>query len=152
MSELMVIGSDLVTWVQAHPVISGAAGGLTLGLMAIPPMACWWLLRRSLAASRAGAHQIEHRLSHLCSAVELLTDTTESGLQSASTEIQRLLNNDINRLSAQPGLEMRVQRAAHDGRSIRQIAQREGVSEGEVHLRMMLNKPAWLRQATPVTQ
>ena len=137
MNELQQIGAVVAAWVQTHPLVAGVAVGLGLGLLLIPPVTCWWLLRRSLAASKAGVSQIEGRLSHLCSAVEMLTDTTESGLQSAFDEIQRLLNNDLDRL-AQPHLEVHTGRGPKDVRTAREIARREGVSEGEVHLRMRL--------------
>ena len=149
MSELMAIGSGLSAWVSAHPLVAGVAATLTAAAILVPPVACWFVVRRTMAASREVVHQIEHRLSQVCSAVELLTDTTESGLQSAFGEIQRLLHNDIERLKAQPTLQARVGRAAEDGRTAREIAQREGLSEGEAHLRMVLNTPAFLRKATP---
>jgi len=104
---------------------------------------------QTLSASRDGVHQIEQRLSQMNAAVELLTDTTESGLQSAFGEIQRLLNSEIDRLRTQPALQMRVVQAADDGRTAREIAQREGMSEGEAHLRMVLSKPAFSGKAAP---
>jgi hypothetical protein len=148
-SELLNIGSGLGAWVSTHSLVAGVAAALIALAILVPPVACWFVVRRTMAASREVVHQIEHRLSQVCSAVELLTDTTESGLQSAFGEIQRLLHNDIERLKAQPALQARVGRAAEDGRTAREIAQREGVSEGEAHLRMVLNTPAFLRKATP---
>jgi hypothetical protein len=148
-SELLSIGSGVGAWVTTHPLVAGVATALIVLAIVIPPVACWFVVRRTTAVSREVVHQIEHRLSQVCSAVELLTDTTESGLQSAFGEIQRLLHNDIERLKAQPALQARVGRAAEDGRTAREIAQREGVSEGEAHLRMVLNTPAFLRKATP---
>jgi hypothetical protein len=151
-NELMVIGSGVGAWINTHPLMAGVAAALIALVILTPPVACWFVVRRTMSASRDVVHQIEHRLSQVCSAVELLTDTTESGLQSAFGEIQRLLHNDIERLKAQPALQARVGRAAEDGRTAREIAQREGVSEGEAHLRMVLNTPAFLRKATPATQ
>ena len=150
MGELLAIGSNVVTWSQAHGLLAGVAAGLVLALMVVPPLTCWWVMRRSLKASRDAVSQVEQRLAHLCSAVEMLTDTTESGLQSAFDEIQRLLNNDLNRLAA-PQLELRT-RGTTAVRTTRDIARREGVSEGEVQLRMKLNASASAHRATPMFQ
>jgi hypothetical protein len=147
--ELLMIGTSAAAWAQHHPIAAGAAAIMTVALVAGPPVACWLVLRRSLSASRDGVHQIEQRLSQMNAAVELLTDTTESGLQSAFGEIQRLLNSEIDRLRTQPALQMRVVQAADDGRTAREIAQREGMSEGEAHLRMVLSKPAFSGKAAP---
>src|SRR6187455_3243117 len=96
------------------------------------------MARWTLGASRTGVRDIERRLSQLSSAVELLTDTTESGLQAAFTEIQHLTKTGVQRTTKQPGLQTRVRRAARKGRSARDIAITEGVSEGEVRLRLTL--------------
>jgi hypothetical protein len=133
-NELILAGNDLLTWMEAHAFVAG----LMVVVMLMPAAVSWWIARRSLVASRDGVYQIEHRLSHLCSAVELLTDTTESGLQSAFAEIQYLAKTGIERAPKKPGLQTRVRRAARGGRSARQIAQTEGVSEGEVRLRLTL--------------
>lgn len=134
MNEVLMAGRDLTAWAQAHTVVA-VLGGITLSA---PLVGCWWMARRTVAASRTGVREIERRLSQLSSAVELLTDTTESGLQAAFTEIQHLTKTGVHRTTKQPGLQTRVRRAARKGRSARDIAITEGVSEGEVRLRLTL--------------
>ena len=134
MNELFAAGGDLVVWAQAHAVVAVVAGAA----LAAPAVGCLWLTRRMLAVSRTGVQEVERRLSQLSSAVELLTDTTESGLQAAFNEIQHLTGAGIQKTARQPGLQTRVRRAATRGRSAREIAVREGVSEGEVRLRLTL--------------
>lgn len=134
MSELFSAGGDLGAWAQAHAMVAVFAAVLFTAPVAV----CWWVLRRVVTASRTGVDQIERRLSQLSSAVELLTDTTESGLQSAFAEIQHLTKTGVQRTTKQPGLQTRVRRAARSGRSARDIAVHEGVSEGEVRLRLTL--------------
>jgi hypothetical protein len=95
------------------------------------------MTRRMLAASRTDVQDVQRRLTQLSSAVELLTDTTESGLQAAFAEIQHLTNASAPK-TTQRGLQTRVRKAARRGRSAREIAVREGVSEGEVRLRLTL--------------
>lgn len=133
-NELFSAGRDLATWAQTHLLVA-VIGGV---VVVTPLLACWWITRRTLAASRQGVLDVERRLSQLSSAVELLTDTTESGLQAAFTEIQHLSTTGIQRTTKQPGLQTRVRRASRKGRTARDIAISEGVSEGEVRLRLML--------------
>ena len=134
MNELVSAGRDLGAWAQAHGLVAGIGGVAVIA----PVAACWWLARRTLAASRKGVVEVERRLLQLSSAVELLTDTTESGLQAAFTEIQHLTRTGVQRTTKQPGLQSRVRRAARKGRSARDISIAEGVSEGEVRLRLTL--------------
>lgn len=134
MNELFSAGRDLATWAQAH-VLVAVIGGV---VAAAPLMACWWMARRTIAASRKTVADVDRRLSQLSSAVELLTDTTESGLQAAFSEIQHLSKTGIQRTTKQPGLQTRVRRASRKGRSARDIAITEGVSEGEVRLRLTM--------------
>ena len=134
MNELFSAGRDLGIWAQAHLLVA-VIGGV---VVAAALVACWWMARRALAASRKGVLDVERRLSQLSSAVELLTDTTESGLQAAFTEIQHLSKTGIQRTTKHPGLQTRVRGASRKGRSARDIAIAEGVSEGEVRLRLTL--------------
>ena len=134
MNEFVAAGTDLLTWMDAH----AAVAPLLILAMFIPAGVSWWLTRRTLAASRDGVHQIEHRLSHLCSAVEMLTDTTESGLQTAFAEIQRVAAAAPAVTPKRAGIQTRVRRAARGGRTPREIAQHDGVSEGAVRLRLTL--------------
>jgi hypothetical protein len=141
--EFVAAGTDLLTWMQEH----AAVAPLLIAAMFTPAGVSWWLTRRTLAASRDGVHQIEHRLSHLCSAVEMLTDTTESGLQTAFAEIQRVAAAGPAEAPKRAGIQTRVRRAARGGRTPREIDQKEGVSEGEVRLRLTL-----AGAVTPVAQ
>jgi hypothetical protein len=133
-NELSTAGRELAVWAQAHVVVAALGSVVVFA----PVIACWWVMHRMMAASHSGVHEIERRLSQLSSAVELLTDTTECGLQAAFSEIQHLTKTGVQRTTKQPGLQTRVRRAAGKGRSTRDIAVTEGVSEGEVRLRLTL--------------
>jgi hypothetical protein len=133
-NELFSAGGDLAAWAQAHAMVAVVAGGV----LTAPAIASFWLMRKMLAVSHTGVRDVERRLSQLSSAVELLTDTTESGLHAAFNEIQHLTSAGVQKTTKQPGLQTRVRRAATKGRSTRDIAVREGVSEGEVRLRLTL--------------
>jgi len=141
-NELFLAGGELAAWAQAHVVIAAVTGVV----LAAPAIACFWLTRKMLTVSRTGVQEVERRLSQLSAAVELLTDTTESGLQAAFNEIQHLTSTGIQKTPKQPGLQTRVRRAATKGKSAREIATKEGVSEGEVRLRLTL-----AGAATPVS-
>jgi hypothetical protein len=105
--------------------------------VALPGALTFVLMRMSRHDADERLMQLEKRLMHLSSAVELLTDTTESGLKSAFAEIERL--GDAPMIAKHRiGLQSRVAEAAGEGKSARQIAQAEGISEGEVRLRLRM--------------
>ena len=135
MDLLLLRGAELLVWMESHLLITA---GVALALLA-PGAICIWAARRGAAVSRQSLARIEQRLTQICSAVELLTDTTESALQTAFAEIERLSETSGARAAHRAGLPTRVKKAARNGRSAREIAQTEGVSEGEVRLRLRLN-------------
>ena len=134
MASLMLLGAELLVWAQSHVlVVAGVLVALVL------PGAMWcWARRRRGTISRDEMARIEQRLTHICSAVELLTDTTESALRTAFSEIERLSADHGPGAAHRAGVHRRVKTAAHSGRSAREIAQSEGLSEGEVRLRLRL--------------
>ena len=135
---LLYRGAELLVWMESHAAMTAAVAAALL----VPGAICCWAARRSAAVSRQALTRIEDRLAHICSAVELLTDTTEAGLQTAFGEIERLSAESGARAARRAGLPTRLKQAARDGRTAREIAQSEGVSEGEVRLRLRLKGDA----------
>ena len=127
-------GAELLVWAQAHVGISIAIGMMLL----VPGAICCVAARRGAVVSRQSFARIDQRLTQVCSALELLTDTTESAMRSAFAEIERLSAENTAR-GEREALHTRVKTAARHGRTAREIAQAEGVSEGEVRLRLRLN-------------
>jgi hypothetical protein len=131
-----------------------AAGVMVL----LPGMSMIWIARRlsgfrlvpvSASGHRPNLERIDERLNHLCSAMSLLTDSTESGLRDALSEIERLSRTATAPPARQrAAVQRRVKGAARRGRTAREIAVAEGVSEGEVRLRlgMLASTPL---EATP---
>jgi len=134
MTELLALrGAELLVWFDAHAIVAIAVAAALL----VPGALCCWAARRSAVVSRQTLARIDERLTQVCSAVELLTDTTESSLRSAFTEIERL-SLEARSHAERESLHHRVKKAARNGRTAREIAQSEGVSEGEVRLRLRL--------------
>lgn len=116
--------------------------GVTVVLV-LPGAACVWMARR-LGRIRCVPIErievVEHRISTLSAALSLLTDTTEAAFRDVMQEVERQTQASHHespferRVSAQ----RRMGLAASDGRSAREIALSEGVSEGEVRLRLRL--------------
>ena len=135
MTDVLALrGAELLVWFNTHALIAIAVGGALM----IPGALCCWAARRGAVVSRQTLARIDQRLTQVCAAVELLTDTTESALQSAFAEIERL-SHDAGTHAERESLHHRVKKAARNGRTAREIAQTEGVSEGEVRLRLKLN-------------
>jgi hypothetical protein len=112
------------------------AGGVMLALQ-FALIAAWWLQRRR-------ARALDGRVAHLSAAVALLTDTLEGGLHDVAREVARL----SAAAAVQPApvvatrraaAQRRVRGAAKRGRTVREIAAAEEMSEGEV--RLMLQTP-----------
>lgn len=79
--------------------------------------------------------QTEARVERFNDALALLTEATESGFRSTAAELQRVAA--VQRHSEGPfEMQRRLERAAELGGSVPQIAGQEGVSEGEVQLRL----------------
>lgn len=93
--------------------------------------------------TQAAIERVDDRLAHLLAGVSLLTDTTEGALRDVAAEITRLgAANDAARPLARAATQRRVAGAARRGRSVQDIAATEQVSEGEVRLRLQLDKAA----------
>lgn len=118
-----------------HPVVIAAAGVLLvlLGLQA-------WLLWR-LARMMAGAARLEGRVAHFADALSLLTETTEAGFRAVAGELTRRHAPEPAEPRPRPSLA-RLKAALKRGRSIAEIAAAEGMSEGEVRLRLHLARAA----------
>ena len=85
--------------------------------------------------------QVEARVEHLNDALALLTEATESGFRSTAVELQRVAA--VQRHSDDPlDVQRRLERAVSLGGSVAQIAGHEGLSEGEVRLRLHMAKTA----------
>ena len=137
MIDVVVLrGAELLLWMQAHAI----ATAVVIAALLVPGLVCIWAARRGAVVSREALTQIDQRLTHIRSAVELLTDTTESALQTAFAEIERMSDGGHG-LTQRAELPARVQSAARNGRTAREIAQAEGLSEGEVRLRLRLTAP-----------
>jgi hypothetical protein len=85
------------------------------------------------------AHMRE-RMSRLFDSLALLTDTTETGLATLLTEVQRTGSpkRPAAPRSARATVARRVLEAAGQGRPLSQIARDEALSENEVHLHLRL--------------
>lgn len=77
------------------------------------------------------------RLSHLASAMELLTDTTEAGLTNVGLALERSATQRAVR-STRGATSKRIAAAARSGRAIEEIAADESLSQSEVRLHMQL--------------
>jgi hypothetical protein len=98
-----------------------------------------WVYRRlALAIDQSG-----DRVTQLASALALLTDTTETGFRDVSVEIGRLVPPPATARPARKvaSTQRRVTTAARRGRTVRDIAADERLSEGEVRLRLNLDQP-----------
>lgn len=83
--------------------------------------------------------RIDERLAHLTAGISLLTDTAESGLRDVAQEIERMVPPVTSaKPKARSVTQRRLSSAARRGKSIKDIAAAEGMSEGEVRLRLQL--------------
>lgn len=101
-------------------------------------MVVFWIARQSQQAIQ----RIDDRMASLTASVSLLTDATECGLQDVGAEVQRLGAARELRPTPRAATQRRVTTAARRGRSVRDIAAAEQLSEGEVRLRLQLGKKA----------
>jgi DNA-binding NarL/FixJ family response regulator len=93
--------------------------------------------------TRAAIERLDDRISHLLAGLSLLTDTTEGALRDVATEVARLAaTKEEPRPRAARTTQRRVAVAARRGRSVQEIAAAEEVSEGEVSLRLQLERAA----------
>jgi DNA-binding NarL/FixJ family response regulator len=115
--------------VTVYFVLAGVAAVVLAGLM-------WVHLQQ-----RSALERLEDRLAHLNAGVSLLTDTTETGLRDVAMEIGRLsAASTAAAPKSRPTTQRRVARAVKQGRSVREVAAAEGVSEGEIRLHVQMDK------------
>ena len=120
---------------QTQQLTVGIGGAVILALQ-LTAVVGLWLQRRKV-------RNLDGRVAHLAAAMALLTDTLEGGLHDVAREVSRLGTQPSaapvvprNRTAAQ----RRVRGAARRGRTVREIAAAEQMSEGEV--RLMLQSTA----------
>ena len=114
---------------QTQQLTVGIGGAVILALQ-LTAVVGLWLQRRKV-------RNLDGRVAHLAAAMALLTDTLEGGLHDVAREVSRMGTQPSaapvvprNRTAAQ----RRVRGAAKRGRSVRDIAAAEQMSEGEVRL------------------
>ena len=116
-------------------LVVGIGGGVMLVLQ-VTGLVALWLQRRRVRS-------LDGRVAHLSAAIALLTDTLEGGLHDVAREVSRLSTAPAVAAPAAPrgtAAQRRVRGAAKRGRSVRDIAASEQMSEGEV--RLMLQNPS----------
>ena len=94
------------------------------------------LLWRNLSGARS-LRRAEQRVGQLSDALALLTETSEAGFRAMATEIERLAETGTRRHEPRVNIA-RMAAAVRRGRSIAEVAAAEGLSEGEVALRLHL--------------
>lgn len=133
------------------------AGVVTLVLLSPGVFCCWTGYRVTglrlakgvgLRRARRGADRIEQRLESICTALSILTDSTEAGLRETINGLERLSGGAPVAMPAPVTVPLavvdqmttphRLMNPADDRRTAREIAIAEGVSEGEVQLRLRL--------------
>ena len=144
-----------LAWLRGELLIAAAVAALLVG----PGAALCWFgyhvtgVRLAPGAVRPakfrrrprGIDRVEQRLASLCTAMSILTDSTESGLRAAISGLERLSGvassaesaMDVGPISSVTTQEPETVPSYH-GRSPRDIAIAEGISEGEIRLRMRL--------------
>jgi DNA-binding NarL/FixJ family response regulator len=113
-------------------VLMTVGGGMLLILGAL----VWMHVQHQSAVER-----LDDRIAHLLAGVSLLTDTTEGALRDVATEINRLAaTSDTSRPRPRAATQRRIAGAASRGTTVQDIAATEEMSEGEVRLRLQLEK------------
>jgi hypothetical protein len=109
-----------------------AAGGLIATLSTVV----------GLIRQRTALVRLDERMAHLTAAVTLLTSTTEDGWRTVSAELARgsAVAPALQPAPPEPTLRERIERAAGHGRTVKDIATEEGISEGEVLMHLLLAK------------
>jgi hypothetical protein len=115
---------------QLTLIVVGSATLLILGGMV------WMHVQHQAAIER-----LDDRVAHLLAGVSLLTDTTEGALRDVAGEIGRMAASaDSGRMRPRATTQRRVAVAAHRGDTLQDIAATEQISEGEVRLRLQLER------------
>lgn len=115
-----------------------------IGASVLVAMAVWsWALH---LRQQARIEQLEGRVANLLAGLSLLTDTTESGLRDVTAEVARLSGAGRS-LRTKTSTHRRIASAARRGDSVQSIAAAEQMSEGEVALRLSMNRVPELHHA-----
>ena len=113
-----------------------------VAILLVPGATCVWIARRVgriRDVSTGQLEQVEHRITKLSAALSLLTDTTEAAFRDVMQEVERQTQaRNGSPFDRRVSAERRMGLAASNGRTAREIALSEGVSEGEVRLRLRL--------------
>ena len=107
-------------------------------LVVVSVVQSWLLWRLVRLIGRLGA--FDERLSRCTQGLSLLVDTSEAGFAMLGNEIGKL-SLAQQRPASNKVTNRRISNAAKRGRGVAEIAAREGLSEGEVRLRMHLATP-----------
>jgi hypothetical protein len=112
-------------------------------ILLVPGAACVWMARRlgrirSIPIERL--EQVDARVTKLTAVLSLLTDTTEAAFRDVMQELERQthVSRTESPFDRRVSTHRRIGLAASNGRTAREIALSEGVSEGEVRLRLRL--------------
>lgn len=90
---------------------------------------------------QAAIDRLDDRIAHLVAGTSLLTDTTEGALRDIANEIGRLAAvTEGSGARAGAAGQRRIATAARRGRTVRDIAATEELSEGEVRLHLELDR------------
>lgn len=95
-----------------------------------------WLLWR-LVRMMSLMRRFDDDLSRTAQGLSLLVDTSEAGFAMLGTEVAKITAQPPRKDAAR-GTSRRIASAARRGHGVADIAAREGLSEGEVRLRMHL--------------
>jgi hypothetical protein len=84
--------------------------------------------------------ELEQRVTRLQEGINLLTDTAETGFRQVAAEVERLSSAAASAAPAPASrpTAVRLRAATRRGRTVKDIAAAEQVSEGEVRLRLSL--------------
>ena len=113
-------------------LVLAAVGGATLLILG---GMVWMHVQHQAAVER-----VDDRVAHLLAGVSLLTDTTEGALRDVAAEINRLASMHPSEPRPRAAAQRRIAASARRGHTIQSIAASEQMSEGEVRLRLQLEK------------
>ena len=104
---------------------------------------------RAVLQQQRATERLEERLGHLLAGISLLTDTTEGGLRDVALEVSRVSSSPAAKPRTRAATARRISGAVKRGRTVREIAANEQLSEGEVRLRLQLNEGLPRHEALP---
>jgi len=106
-----------------------------------------WTLRRLAELSN-----IRERMSRLADGLALLTDTTEAGMATLSTQMDQIIRakTKATRTASRATVAKRVTEAARKGDRLNAIAAHEALSESEVRLHLALSNDHVLSPDSPL--